>query len=298
MKFILCIFLSAFCHSVSAESIKVYSPYSPGHSATPALLKILDTANSSQKIYRLILEFRPGGNQVIAVKSLDENSLAIIAPAYVENIEAGKLKETDYIPIHAFGDACWAVVVNKPLKNQKEFVVGGVGFGNAAHLTALALGEKHKFDIRYVVFRSNNDALVNMTGDNGVEFVIDKYENYLGLKTKNNKMNAIAASCPKRLPQQPNMPTLKELGIDAPFIFNIAMAHKDMPSARRQSLGAILDQATLSVGAEEIFKLSAMRPPIFDGQSTEEFYRNSVGLVKRLQSKYKEKIEFSKQLTQ
>ena len=111
-------------------------------------------------------------------------------------------------------------------------------------------------------------------------------------------MNAIAASCPKRLPQQPNMPTLKELGIDAPFIFNIAIAHKDMPSARRQSLGAILDQATLSVGAEEIFKLSAMRPPIFDGQSTEEFYRNSVGLVKRLQSKYKEKIEFSKQLTQ
>ena len=300
LKFILglVLFFSAIPYSTATESIKIYSPYSPGHSATPALLRIIDTANASQKIYKFVLEFRPGGNQIIAVKSLDENSLAIIAPAYVENLEAGKLKETDYVPVHAFGDACWAVVVNKPLKSQKEFVVGGVGFGNAAHLTALALGEKHKFDVRYVVFRSNNDALVNMTGDNGVEFVIDKYENYLGLKTKNNKMNAIAASCPNRLPQQPSMPTLKELGIDAPFIFNIAIAHKDMPSARRKSLAAILDQATLAVGADEIFKLSAMRPPIFDGQSTEEFYRNSVGLVKRLQSKYKEKIEFSKQLTQ
>jgi tripartite-type tricarboxylate transporter receptor subunit TctC len=302
MKFKLTIlFLSALISMKNlgaTETIKIYSPYSPGHSATPALFKIVDEANASQNIYKFTVEFKPGGNQIIAVKSLDANSLAIIAPAYVDNLETGKLVESDYVPVHAFGDACWAVVINKPFQGQKEFVVGGVGFGNAAHLTALALGDKYKFDVRYIIFRSNNDALVNMAGNNGVEFVIDKYENYLALKTKNPKMTAVAASCPNRLPQAKNIPTLKELGIDAPFIFNIAIAHKDMPVAQRKSLGAILDNATLKVGAEEIFKLSAMRPPIFDNTSAEESYKNSVNLVRKLQSKHKEKIEFSKQLTQ
>jgi hypothetical protein len=37
----------------------------------------------------------------------------------------------------------------------------------------------------------------------------------------------IAASCPTRLPQEPKIKTLKEQGIEAPYIFNIAIAHKD-----------------------------------------------------------------------
>lgn len=277
----------------ATETIKIHSPYSPGHSATPALFKIVDEANAMQSIYKFTVEFKPGGNQVIAVKSLDENSIAIIAPAYVENVAAGRLNENDYVPVYAFGDACWAVVTNKSLTGQKEFVVGGVGFGNAAHLTALALGEKYKFDVRYIVFRSNNDALVNMVGDNGVEFVIDKYEGYESLKSKNPKMQMVAASCPTRLPQEPKIKTLKEMGIDAPYIFNIAVAQRQMSEGRRKAIGLILTKATDMVGEAEIFKLSAMRPPQFDNVSTEEFYSNSIKQVRRLQKKYQQQIDNS-----
>lgn len=284
-------FLPAF----AVENIKIFSPYSPGHSATPAMLKIIDEANSSQNIYKFSLEFKPGGNQVIAVRSLDNtNSLAIIAPAFVENVASGQLTERDYVPVYALGDACWAVITNKPLKGQQEFVVGGVGYGNAAHLTALALGEKHKFSVRYIIFKSNNDALVNMTGDNGVEFVIDRYEAYQSLKTKNSKMNMIAASCPTRLPQEPKIPTLKEMGINSPYIFNILIAHKDMPVARRAVIGKILEQATAKIGETEVFKLSAVRPPQFDNISTDQFYEKSVAIVRNLQNKYKMQIEQSK----
>jgi len=276
------------------ESIKIYSPYSPGHSATPALMKLVDEVNSLQSLYRFQVEFKPGANQLLAVRALDDKSLAIIAPAYVENVQEGKLNERDYVPVYAFGDACWAVITNKSLTNAKEFTVGGVGFGNAAHLTALALGEKYKFTVRYIVFKSNNDALINMTGNNGVELVIDKFENYDGLKTKNQSMNMIAASCPKRLPQAPNIKTIKELGIDAPFIFNIMMAHRDMPSGRKVALQQILNEATVQIGEKEIYKLSAMRPPIFDGINVETFYENSVGTVKRLQNKYRKDIEDAK----
>ena len=293
-KFILGIFAAFALSAQATETIRVYSPYSASHSGTPALLRVLDQANSSQNIYRFIPEFKPGGNQIIAVKSVDANSLAIIAPAYVENVESGKLNENDYIPVYALGDACWAVITNGALEGAKEITVGGVGFGNAAHLTALALGEKYNFNVRYVVFRSNNDALVNMTGNNGVEFVVEKYESYEGLKTKNPSLRVIAASCPKRLPQAPKLKTLKELGIDAPYVFNIVMANREMPAGRRVAISKILNDATLALGEEEIFKLSAMRPPIFDNVSTDEFYNKSVSLVRTLQKKYKDKIELSK----
>jgi tripartite-type tricarboxylate transporter receptor subunit TctC len=271
MKVIVLMFLMLANFQIfAAENIKIYSPYSPGHSATPAMLKIIDEANSSQNIYKFSLEFKPGGNQIIAVKSLDNvNSLAIIAPAFVENVASGQLNEKDYVPVYALGDACWVVITNKSLKGQQEFTVGGVGYGNAAHLTALALGEKHKFSVRYIVFKSNNDALVNMAGDNGIEFVIDRFEGYNNLKSKNSKLNMIAASCPARLPQAPSVPTLKEMGIVAPYIFNIIIAHKDMPRGRQVAIAKILEAATDRIGDAEIYKLSAVRPPQFDRVSAE-----------------------------
>jgi hypothetical protein len=290
------VFLFGGFAAQAAELIKIYSPYSPAHSATPALRKIIDEANLSQEKFKFVLEFKPGGNQIIALKSIekDESSLAIIAPAFVENVDGGKLIESDYRPVYALGDACWAVVVNKPLKGSKEFIVGGVGYGNAAHLTALALGEKYKFNVRYVIFKSNYDALVNMAGDNGIEFVIDRYEGYENLKDQNKKLRMVAASCPKRLPQAPEIPTLLELGIKAPYIFNIIVAHKDMLGSKSTEIGKILDSATLKIGQDEIFKISALRPPVFDKISADDFYNRSVSLVRSLQVKYRSQIEESK----
>ncbi len=290
MKYLLSLLLFVVS-TVSAETIRIYSPYSPGHSGTPAMLRIIDQANKNQSIYKFVLEFKPGGNQIIAVKSLDENSLAIIAPAYVENVNSGKLNASDYVPVHSLGDACWVGITNAPLAGRKELVTGGVGFGNAAHLTALALGDKYKFDVRYIVFRSNNDALVNMAGNNGVDFVIDKYEAYESLKIKNDKLRLVAASCPKRIPQEPKLKTFKEIGIEAPYVFNITVAHKDMNNTRKKAISNILNQATVDIGEKEIFKLSAMRPPIFDKISDKEFYDKSVALVTSMQIKYKKQIE-------
>jgi hypothetical protein len=275
----------------ATEIIKVYSPYSPSHSGTPAMYKIIDKANESQSIYKFIMEFKPGGNQMIAVKSLDANSLAIIAPAFVENVESGKLNEKDYIPVHALGNACWAVVANKPLKGSKEFTVGGVGFGNAAHLTSLALGEKYGFNVRYIVFKSNNDALINMAGNNGIEMVVDRYEAFENLKEKNKNMYAFAASCPTRLPQAPNLKTLKEMGFNTPYVFNITVANTEMNTARRMTISKILNDAQNDIGADEIFKLSGMKIP---ADSADEFYTKSITLVRNLQKKYRDKIEQSK----
>jgi len=219
-----------------------------------------------------------------------QNTLATIAPAYVENIETGALNENDYVPVFALGDACWAVVANRPLAGQKEMMIGGVGFGNAAHLTGLALGKKYNFKTEYIVFKSNFDALVNMTGNNGINIAIDKYENYENLKIKNSDLQMVAASCPTRLPQEPNIKTLKELGINVPSVFIIAMASSEMLREKRIEMSAILDSAIKQLGEKEIYKLSALRPPMFDGTSTEEFYKKSLNEIRTAQSRYKEDL--------
>ena len=289
MKLASLLFGALFSLSVYAqETVRIYTPYSPSHSGTPAMLRIIDEANKSQNIYKFILEFKPGGNQVIALKFMDENSLAIIAPAFVENVNKGLVKEEDYIPIHTIGDACWTVITNGPIKGMKELTVGGVGFGNSAHLTGLALGEKFSLPVRYIVFKSNNDALVNMAGNNGITMVIDRYEAYESMKTKNPKLEAYAASCPIRLPQAPKLKTLAENGIKAPYVFNITVAPKSMDSAKRKVIAIILNDAQNKVGADEIFKLSGMKIPT---ESAEEFYKSSVSVVRILQTKYRKEIE-------
>lgn len=273
------------------EVIRIYTPYSATHSGTPAMYRILDVANQSQNIYKFILDFKPGGNQIIALKAMDENSLGIIAPSYVENVAAGKISEQDYIPIHTIGDACWVVITNGSITNTKEVTVGGVGYGNAAHLTALALGEKYKFSVRYIIFKSNNDALVNMAGNNGIQMVIDRWEAYNAMKFKNPDLQAVAASCPVRLPQAPNLKTLKELGINAPYVFNITVASSTMHPVKRRAIQIILNDAQNKIGADEIFKISGMKLP---KTTPEQFYTESIVKVRTLQSKYRKQIEVSK----
>jgi tripartite-type tricarboxylate transporter receptor subunit TctC len=301
-KFLLGLAFLGSASAFAAEAISIQNPYSPSHSATPATLRILKEANSMQSEFEFVIEYKPGGNQAIAVKQMDAspaNRLAIIAPGYVENTAAGKLNRADYVPVHALGDACWAVISNKgnerggvaSLKGEQEIIVGGVGIGNAAHLTGLMIGEKYGFKVKYIVFKSNNDALVNMTGNNGVNFVIDKIENYESFKTANPSLQVLAASCPTRLKIAPNVKTLQEQGIPAPYIFNITIAHKDMPAAKRDRITKILNDATVKVGADEIERLSGMSPPIFRKVSTDDFYKSSITTVEALLNKYSATIE-------
>lgn len=118
--------------------------------------------------------------------------------------------------------------------------------------------------------------------------VIDRYEAYESMKSKNPNLQTFAASCPVRLPQAPKLKTLGENGIKAPYVFNITVAHKDMNSTKRRAIAIILNDAQNRVGADEIFKISGMKVP---KESAEEFYAKSINTVRSLQTKYRKEIE-------
>lgn len=282
------------------ESIRIQTPYTASHSGTPAMLQIIETANQIQQDYVFMLEFRPGGNQVIAVRQLDsapQTNLAIVAASWVENVESGWIRPTDYVPVWSLGDACWTVMstasANKTisgLNSAQELVVGTVGAGNATHLTALLIGERYGVRVRLIPFKSNFDAVVNMVGNNGVNFGIDTAEAFENFKSKNPNLKMLAVSCSSRLAAYPKVPTLAEQGIRAPAVLNVVVAKVEMSETKRKRLANILEQATARIGRDEIERVSGFIPPQFNKVTAQEHFTKSVELIQQLRTRFQKDI--------
>jgi hypothetical protein len=304
MKNLLIIVLAALVVSAKAEVIKIQTPYSASHSGTPALLAVLEEANRIQKDYTFVLEFKPGANQLLSIKEMDQrpqNNLSVVAASIVENHELGHLNIDYYAAIYSLGDACWAVMSTtgkntiSSMKNTKEIIVGTVATGNATHLTALEIGKKYNISVMLVPFRSNNDAVINMAGGHGVNFGMDRIEMFINLSEKNSNLGVVGVSCPKRLAAHPSIPTLAEQGVESPYVFNIIIANRSMNSAKRDRIGKILTQATVIIGEEKIFNLSGFVPPVFNNQTAEVHFKERTQLVQQLRNRHRDKIQVSRQ---
>lgn len=271
-------------------------------------LRMVDIANQIQDKYKFVFEFKPGANGVIAIRTMDqspENRLATVAPAYVENAKSGAINKNDYVAVASQGEACWAIITNvgdtakgiESLRGQKEILVGGTGFGNAAHITALMIGEKYGFKVRYAVYKANYDALVNMAGGEPINFVLERVANYQIFKAKNPKLQILGINCGKRSELMPEVKTVREQGFNAPSIFMATIANVKMPEAKRKEISAILEAAQEKVGAKYLLDTSDMSPPQFANpkQSASEFFNNRVKQMEELTVKYEAQIEAGKQ---
>jgi tripartite-type tricarboxylate transporter receptor subunit TctC len=302
--FIASLLVAISLSATAKELIGIQNPYGPTHSGNAATMKILDEANIAQKKYNFVLENRPGGNQSIALNYINQapqSQLAIIAASFVENYQTGLVNKDLYVPVWSLGDACWAVFSTQgtqgnvnSLRGNKEIVSSSVGLGNATHLTSLVVGERLGIPVRYIVFKSANESLLNMVGNNGVTFTVDRAENFETFKPKNNKLAIIAMSCPQRHPAYPEIRTLREQGYEHPYVFNIVMAHRDMDAKKRAEIAEILTAAARAVSAEQILKMSGFVPPQFKGQTAQQHLDASVNLVSKLRAKYAKEIAADK----
>lgn len=301
LLFICGLFLAGTAYST--ELISIQSPYTPTHSGYAPMLRIIDQANLSQKKYRFIMESKPGAEQLIAIRQMEEqpqNRLAIVAAKYAEHVSSGKVKREDHVPVHALGDACWAVLTNvgdekigiASLKGLNEILVGGPGIGNATHLTSLQLGEAYNFKVRYIAFKSSYDALLLLAGDGSINMVLEKVESYEQFKDKSPRLKILAMNCPHRHQNYPAVKTLAEQGIHSPYVFNATIAHRDMPADKRAEISKILDDATRSVG-EQYLKSTSWSAPIFTKTNTTTYFNNAVSTVDRLIKKHQQAINES-----
>lgn len=283
------------------DAITIYTPYSASHGGNSAFQRVLERANQMQNEFKFHFELKPGAGGLISLRTAQENtqnSLSIINAAFLDLVDKKQIQESDWTPVHAIGEACWAVLTLggneaqgiSSLKGIKELTVGTVGIGNVTHLTGLAIGEKIGVPVRLVLFKSNYDALINLVGDHGVNFAIERYAVVDQFRERNPNIRVIGMSCPTRYAAM-NIATLKEQGLSVPGVINIVMASRDMLPARQQKIGQILDRATLDVGLIEIQHLSDMRSPVFDGVSAQQFYRTRTDALKSLRKRYSQQIQ-------
>lgn len=310
MKKILLIALAFLTTQVWAtETITIASTYNAGYSGQAAMLAVLNAANTTQKKYNFVLEPHPGAQGLIAMnyaQSNTNNRLALIAAGAVDNFVTGKAKESDFVPVHAVGDACWAIVTNwpadqsigirsiRPPSGSRDLVLGVVGIGSVSHLAGLEIAQQTKLPAITVVFKSGTEAFLNLASKNGVNMAVDSVPTVLNMKTKESHLNMVAITCGDRHPLAPQVPTLAEQGLgNIPPVFNIILAPSAMPEAKRKELGQILDQATRQVGFDSLFTGSGFKAAVFQNMSAQQFYDLRVGQIKALRKKYAKEIDLS-----
>jgi tripartite-type tricarboxylate transporter receptor subunit TctC len=301
---VLCLLTTA---AWSKETITVYFNAGANQPNYAPYLRMLSVANKNQDRYNFQMELKPGGNGIISVKAMDsspENSLSTAAASFVENTRSGALNEQDYVAVSAQGDACWAVITTvgntekgiSSLKGQKEITIGTTGHGNVTHLTALVLGERYGFTVRYVGYKTNYDALLNMAGGEKIDFTIERVSNYQNLKLRNPTLQILGMSCNQRHPLMPEVKTLSEQGINVPTILLVTLANTRMPISKRQDIEKILEQAQAELGPEYLLNAADLRPPQFARPkiTANQYFEQKVNQIKTLSTKFHDQIENAK----
>lgn len=306
MKKIISIFLLLVSGVLLAkEPIYVVNAQGPTQSMTPQILAIVNEANKIQDKYHFMLEFKTGGFESIGVRNILDNStnrIVTITNSVVEAESRGLVDLDKLSPVFSHGSACWAVITNfgdidqgfDSLKNfsPKELVLGGPAIGGAAHLIGLEIGKKYNIPVEYIVYRSNADALISVVaGNNRVNMVVDRVINYQQHKLRNPNLQVLGVSCPQRHPSLPNVKTLIEQNIKAPYIFHFTMASTDMPAPLRIEINQILAAATQSLGQSKLFELGDFIAPNFYNVDTKTHYNESISLLKYFREKYKAEIQ-------
>lgn len=288
----------------ASETIVIMNPQGPTHSGTPQLKTLIEESNKIQDRYNFVTEFKPGGFESIALRELSitpQTRLSTITNASIEAIDRGLVNEDDFVPVFSQGDSCWAVIgivnTNNGLdsfKSLKELVAGGPAIGGATHLAALEIGRRYNIPVRYIVYKSNFDAFVDMVGGHGVNFIFERVHNYNGFKDKNRNLQMLAMSCPYRHPDASTVKTLIEYNINSPFIWQQIVASKNMSPSQINEIRLIFTQATKNIGLVKIQQLSDQTPPMFNNVDSVTHYYQSFTKLKSYRAKYKNDIDSSR----
>ena len=196
----------------AVDTIVVLNPQGPGYSGTPQFLATIEKANTIQKKYQFVPEFKVGGFESVAlldVRANPQTRLTSVVTSHLEAADRGLIKLDDYVPVFANGDACWALASIGPLKDRKEIIVGAPALGGALHLDALEIGKKYNKPVRFIFYKTNGEAvLAMMQGD--VNLTLDRVSVYENYKTKFPQVELVAMTCNKRHSDAPDLKTFQQ----------------------------------------------------------------------------------------
>ena len=215
-----------------SKPFRIIVPYTPG-SPNDVLARLLAQQLQAKLGQAVVIDNKPGGSTTIGSKAaaaappdgytlLLSSSALVIEPILTKQIEYDPQK--DFAPIAFIARTSMLLTINAqvPANSVEEFVAYAkanpgklsLGFaqGTVSQLIAEYFNRLHKLDITSVPYRGGALVIPDMLGGR-IHMYWPSPATVLPL-IREGKIKALASSSPERNPDLPDVPTLKELGLD------------------------------------------------------------------------------------
>ena len=217
-----------------AKQIRLVVPYPPG-GPTDALARFVAAEMQSDLGQPVIVENKPGasgsiGSRDVAKAEADGHTI-VLGNNQTHVTNAFLLKEPGYDPIKDFvaltglADLQHALVVRKDLgvsnvgelialakKNPGKYNYGSTGLGSGSHLTMELFRAKTGIEAQHVPFRGAAPMALEIVAGR-IDLAFATLPSVLG-QIQSGDMKALAIASHVRAPQVPDVPLLKEQGVN------------------------------------------------------------------------------------
>lgn len=163
----------------------------------------------------------------------------------------GQTGRMPWVAIEARADApykTWAELVDYAKKNPGKLSAGGPAPGGMMNLTVIETAKNSGIDVTYIPFKGGGPSGQALLGGHIAYRVAQGSEVYPNVRA--GKTRALAIGYPTRMPEMPDVPTFKELGImfDVPVFGFDLWAPGGTPPAITSQITKALEQAVKDPG--------------------------------------------------
>ncbi|ALO38236.1 Bug family tripartite tricarboxylate transporter substrate binding protein [Alcaligenes faecalis] len=211
------------------------------------------------------------GASMVANSSPADNQLLfgavhhMIAPAVLKNFPYDTRKDLKAVTLIAAMPNVLVVNANSPYHSVDDLLAAakqgaGVNYGTSGvatmlHLMAGKLEKKAGTTMTAVHYKGSGPAVMALISGDQVDFMFETMPSAVA-QIRNGRLRALAVSSPERAPALPDVPTLKELGMDeisAQTWYGIFM-QGDVPDATVQSVADSIHRALNTDKIKEIWE--------------------------------------------
>ncbi len=273
--------------------------------------RTLAAANDKEKFFPqpIVVENKPGGSGAIAFayvtgKKGDPYFLLTAVTSFITTplVRKAPYGLKDFTPIANFAFDEYMLMVKADSKfksmkdvvdfakaNPKKLTVGGTQLGSSDSVCSYLIEKAAGIQLNYVVFNSGGEVNAALLGGH-IDLAVSNPGEALEL-AKANKIRNLGVFSEKRLEGAPDVPTLKEQGLDALYVQNRGLvAPAGIPAEARKALEAGLQKYTQSATfkkyvADNMLSVAWMDGPAFGAWLEKEHGRyqtvlKDMGLLK------------------
>lgn len=248
--------------------------------------RTLAAANDKEKFFPqpIVVENKPGGSGAIAFayvagKKGDPYFLLTAVTSFITTpiIRKAQFDYKDFTPIanFAFDEYMLMVKADSKFKSMKDVVayakanpakvtVGGTQLGSSDSICSYLIEKSAGVKLNYIVFNSGGEVNAALLGGH-IDLAVSNPGEALEL-AKANKIRNLGVFAEKRLAGAPDVPTLKEQGLDAVYVQNRGLvAPGGIPADARKVLEDGLQKYTQSATFKQYVQNNMLSDAWMDG---------------------------------